>query len=170
MLVSPLWLALERVLITLWIGLMWALGFVVVPTLFAVLESRQAAGEVAARLFGRLSITGMVCGVALLALAVLVNPRRRYRGWPWRCAVILIVLVVTMIGEYLLTPQMAALKQATPGEFMAGSEPAQQFERLHGLASALFVLNCVLGLALVIWPSYCSVAARPGAQSGGRSG
>ena len=39
---------LERILITFWVGAIWVVGYVVAPTLFAMLE-RSVAGDVAGR-------------------------------------------------------------------------------------------------------------------------
>ena len=57
----------ERILLTVWIGGMWTVGYIVAPTLFAVIDDRALAGSIAGRLFTIMSIIGLFCSVALLA-------------------------------------------------------------------------------------------------------
>lgn len=59
-------LSLERILLTIWVGALWAIGFLVAPTLFAMLPDRVAAGTVAGRLFGYVDLIGLACGSILL--------------------------------------------------------------------------------------------------------
>ena len=41
----------ERVLLTLWVGGLWAIGYMVAPALFATLEDRALAGNLAGLMF-----------------------------------------------------------------------------------------------------------------------
>ena len=59
---------LERILLTLWVGGLWVIGFVVAPTLFATLPETSMAGTVAGSLFTSISRIGLLCGSALLLL------------------------------------------------------------------------------------------------------
>jgi Domain of unknown function (DUF4149) len=61
--------AVERVLLTLWVGSLWTTGLVIAPTLFRSYE-RAVAGEIAGRLFAAMSLLGMLCAVLLLVFAV----------------------------------------------------------------------------------------------------
>ncbi len=54
--------------IALWWGSLTTLGFFVVPMLFTHLETAQAAGRMAARLFGVQGYVSLGCGLVLLAL------------------------------------------------------------------------------------------------------
>jgi len=143
-------LALERVLITLWVGSIWVVGYVVAPTLFSMPESRQLAGDIAGRLFGYVNQIGLVCGGILLVLMWF----HLLSGWlrSWRLWVLVAMLGITAIGEYFILPKMTVLKLAAGGEFLPGSPLHQQFATLHGVSSALFVVNSVFGLLLVVWP------------------
>ena len=40
-----------QLLATVWCGSLWTIGYIVAPTLFAMLEDRQLAGSIAGRLF-----------------------------------------------------------------------------------------------------------------------
>ena len=130
----------DRILLTLWVGGMWIVGYVVAPVLFGMLE-RQLAGEVAGRLFSIMSYIGLVCG-ALLLLSVLVKHGLRH----WRVLVLLGMLLVIVIGQFVLQPMMVELKAAG-----LEGEIKEQFGRLHGISSGLFLLNSLAGLALVVF-------------------
>jgi len=42
---------LYSIVITLWVGALWAIGYLAAPTLFHVLDDRALAGKVAGQLF-----------------------------------------------------------------------------------------------------------------------
>ncbi len=146
----------ERVLLTLWVGGLWATGLVVAPVLFRSYE-RMVAGEIAGRLFAAVSLLGILCGALLLALAV---ARARQRVWrDWRAGVLLLMLALTVIGEFGLAARMRELKELMAMQ-PAGTAMLAEFGRLHGFASLLFLANSALGLALVIF------GIRPRVQAG----
>lgn len=134
----------ERVLLTAWVGGLWVTGYLVVPTLFATLDSRMMAGDLAGRIFTLMAWVGLACGT-LLVLSVLAQAAGRW--WrSWRLWVLLGMLLIVAIGLFVLQPQMQALKAQG---IVAGSAQAAAFGRLHGVSSVLFMLNSVLGLVLV---------------------
>jgi len=53
--------ALQAMAITLWIGGMWAIGFIVAPVLFARLGDRMLAGALAGKLFTLIGWIGIGC-------------------------------------------------------------------------------------------------------------
>ena len=130
--------AIERILLTLWIGSLWVVGLVVAPLLFAELDDRAVAGTVAGSLFAVTSYIGLGCGGMLLAL----------NGWSYRApnrrAVLLLAMLVLIgVGQFLLAPLIADLR-------LQGLTDSARFGRLHGLAGLVFLVNCVLGLVLVV--------------------
>lgn len=135
----------ERALLTLWVGGMWAIGYIVAPILFTVLDDRQLAGMIAGHTFTAMSYVGLACGSLLLIGGAYS------RGWKcWRHGVLLMMLVVVCIGQFFLQPIMAELKAAGLAE---GSPAAATFGKLHGVASILFLINSLAGLVLVILPA-----------------
>ncbi len=136
-------LAGERILLTLWVGGLWSVGYIVAPTLFANLDDRALAGTLAGSLFGIMAWIGLVCGVLLLFSNQLCNPRQRYN---WRALVLLAMLVLTLVGQFVLAPMIAGLREA-------GASGTPEFARMHGLAAGLYLLSSVLGLALVAAPA-----------------
>jgi hypothetical protein len=148
--------AAERVLLTLWVGGLWVTGLVVVPVLFRNYE-RMVAGDIAGHLFAAMSWLGMLCGALLLAFSVV---RARQRVWrDWRAGVLVVMLALTVIGEFGLAARMRELKELMTLPPVA---PAvlSEFGRLHGIASLLFLVNSALGLVLVTF------GVRPRVQAG----
>mgnify|MGYP005753537443 CR=1 FL=1 len=134
---------LDRILLALWIGALWTVGFVVAPVLFAELD-RSTAGTIAGILFTYLNHAGLVIGAFLLL-------RNRLRPGAATAPALLLVLMLGLIlvNEFGLAPQIAALREAG---FAAGSAEATRFGRLHGAASVIYLVNALFGLALlVIW-------------------
>ena len=130
----------ERILLTLWIGGLWAIGYIAAPTLFANLNDRQLAGALAGQMFHIISYIGLVCGVLLLASVL------KRAGLQWRAWVLIILLVLVATGEFVLQPMMESLKLQG---LIEGSEAKKQFGMLHGIASIIYLMESLLGLALV---------------------
>ena len=71
----------ERILLTVWVGGMWTVGYVVAPTLFAMLDDRSLAGSIAGRLFTVMSYVGLVSGGLLLLSVVMDYGKSLFRQW-----------------------------------------------------------------------------------------
>lgn len=129
---------------TLWVGGMWFAGYVVAPVLFQLLD-KKTAGAVAGQVFSITSYIGLVCGGVLL-LSLLLSPHasrlKNYRIW----ALILMLLII-VIGQFLLSPMMTELKLVG---LDGNPDVAASFAKLHGVSSSLFLVNSLLGLALVV--------------------
>ena len=127
----------ERILLTLWAGSLWVVGFVVAPLLFAELDDRSLAGSTAGTLFTLTSYIGLACGALLLVL----NGAAR-RCINWRALVITGMLLLIVIGQFVITPMVADLRVQLLTD-------TPRFGLLHGVASVLFLLTSILGLVLV---------------------
>jgi len=132
----------ERVLLTLWVGGLWTIGYLVAPALFATLEDRALAGTLAGLMFEIIAWMGMACALVLMIINQLRYPRRRLN---WRMVVLLTMLLLVMLGQFLFTPMMAELRAA-------GQSDGDAFARLHGIAALVYLVNSVLGLVLVMAP------------------
>lgn len=147
--------AAERVLLTLWVGGLWVTGLIVAPILFGNYE-RLLAGEIAGRLFTAMSWLGLLCGASLLVISVVRSGRCAWRDW--RAVVLLVMLIITVAGEFGFAARMRELKDLMVLEQAAAMRV--EFGRLHGFASLLYLVNSVLGLVLVIF------GIRPNFQAG----
>ena len=131
----------EKILLTIWIGALWTIGFLVTPILFGNLDDRQLAGMLAGKMFTAVSFIGLFCGLVLSVseLSRSESFKTNKRFW-----LLIIMLLLVIIGEFLIQPQMAELKQA-------GLSVGAEFNRLHGIATALYMLNCLFALILLIY-------------------
>lgn len=130
----------DRILLTLWVGALWAIGYIAAPILFTVLDDRQLAGKLAGEMFHIVSYIGLVSGIFLLVSVL------KRMGLQWRAWVLIVMLVLVATGEFVLQPMMESLKLQG---LIEGSEAKKQFGMLHGIASTLYMLESLLGLALV---------------------
>jgi hypothetical protein len=133
----------ERIILTLWVGGLWAIGFLAVPVLFHSLDDRALAGQLAASMFTLINGIGLACGALLLLSAAMGEGHAWYRSW--RVGVIAIMMVGMAVILFVIQPQMAALKV----QVAAGGALGPQFGRLHGISSVISLLVSALGLLLV---------------------
>jgi hypothetical protein len=129
--------ALERILLTFWVGSLWVVGFVVAPVLFTELDNRALAGSTAGTLFTITSYIGLASGGVLLLLNAVVRQRIN-----WRALVLLGMLCLIVIGQFVITPMVADLR-------VQGLTDSPQFGQLHAVVSVVFLLTSFLGLVLV---------------------
>ena len=132
----------ERILLTLWVGGLWAIGYIAAPTLFAMLDDRKLAGALAGQMFHIISYIGLICGT-LLFISLLKRV-----GLNWRIWVIAIMVALVACGEFFLQPMMESLKSQ---DLVEGSAVKKQFGMLHGVASVVYLIESLLGLSLVVF-------------------
>ena len=126
----------ESVLTCLAAGSLWTIGFVVAPTLFAVLPERSLAGAIAGKLFSAGAIVCSVCCVLLLIL----RATRGARLTDGAGALVISMLALVVMGEWVVNPFVRAARAA-------GSE---SFAMWHGLSSVLWLAASIAALALVV--------------------
>mgnify|MGYP003552076572 CR=1 FL=1 len=123
--------SLYALAVTLWVGGLWAIGFMAAPALFASLKDRVLAGEVAGNLFGLIAWVGIACAAYSIAYLSLRRGKAVLRPGAFR-------------------PVLAQLKaQAWPNSVME-SAVRSRFAAWHGVAGGLSVLQRLLGAVLVL--------------------
>ncbi len=139
---------LERVVQTLWVGGLWAIGYLAVPTLFAVLDDRRLAGALAGQLFSSLNLVGMASAALLIGFGLAIAGR----GWlkMRRAWALIAMLLIVLVSSLVLQPMMQELKALG---LVEGSEAAAQFGQLHGVSSILYLLLSLLGLYVAVTSS-----------------
>lgn len=130
----------ERILLTLWVGGLWAIGYIAAPTLFSILDDKALAGSLAGQMFHIISYIGLVCGT-LLVISVFQKSRLQWQFW-----ILLLMLVLVASSEFILQPMMADLKAQG---LLEGSPTKKQFGILHGVASTIYLFVSLCGLSLV---------------------
>jgi hypothetical protein len=140
--------ALHSIAVTLWAGSLWVIGFVVAPLLFARLPDRALAGMLAGKLFTLVAYIGIGCALYLLLFRLARFGAGVLRqGFFW---VVLAMLLLVLVGEFGVQPILENLKaQALPRQAME-SVFRDRFSTWHGVASGLYVIEGILGLALVV--------------------
>jgi hypothetical protein len=133
-----------------WVGSLFAVGFLVVPTIFTALQDRQVAGMIAGTIFQVEAYFSVAVCLSLLVIANLLVKRRveHYRRIRWITLVLLLCSLLTCLG---LIPYMDALRQEALllGIPVMASPSASLFGRLHGISSGLFLVQSLLGLWMV---------------------
>lgn len=136
----------------LWVGSFITIGFLVVPVLFSNLGDRQVAGMIAANLFKTTAYIGVASSVFLMVMAnyLVRQGDNHYRIVRW---ILLGMLSCTVGAAFIIIPWMDSLRDQAlySGLSVRESTYATLFARLHGLSSATFMIQSVLGLALVWW-------------------
>lgn len=132
----------ERILLTLWVGGLWSIGYMAIPTLFNVLDDHILAGSLASEMFHAISYIGLVCGILLLVSTI------SRAGRVWQFWVIVVMLLLVAISEFVLQPMMHELKLIG---LIEGSEQLTTFRRYHGLSQVLYLVNSLMGLALIVF-------------------
>ena len=134
----------------LWVGSFIAIGFLVVPVLFSSLGDRQVAGMIAANLFKTTAYIGVALSAFLMVMANHLVRRGgdRYRIVRW---ILLGMLACTVAAAFIIIPWMDSLRDQALylGLSVRESTNATLFSRLHGVSSAIFMIQAALGLALV---------------------
>ena len=135
--------------ITLWVGGMWAVGYLAAPVLFANLGDRQLAGMVAGKLFALIGWIGLGCAAYLFVFLL-----SRRGGRIFKSAIFWLVLVMALMAtasQFGIQPLMAQLKaDALPREVME-SVFRDRFATWHGISSILYLVQSLLGVWLVVW-------------------
>jgi hypothetical protein len=140
--------ALALLLPALWVGSMWAIGYLAVPVLFHELPDRQLAGLIAGKMFTLVAYLGMGSAVYLLIYRLFLSGHTAWRRNEFRLA--LLMLITVLIGQFVIQPILADLKlQALPLDVM-NSAFAAQFKTWHAVSGTIFLVQSLLGIALVL--------------------
>jgi hypothetical protein len=133
-----------------WVGSLFTVGYLVVPTIFTTLQDRQVAGMIAAAIFQVEAYLSVAVCLGLLTFANLLIKRKvdHYRNIRW---IILVLLLCSLLTCFGLIPYMDALRQEALllGVPVMASPSASLFGRLHGISSGLFLIQSLLGLWMV---------------------
>ena len=144
------WDGLAGTMLVLWIGGIWAIGYVAAPVLFANLGDKQLAGMLAGKLFEVMAWIGIAAAGYLLIYRTARDGAAALKTlFFWTVAV---MLALVLIGLFGIQPIMQGLKdQALPLAVMQ-SVFADRFRHWHGVSSILYLVQSALGL-LLVWRS-----------------
>ncbi|MDR1349356.1 MAG: DUF4149 domain-containing protein [Zoogloeaceae bacterium] len=140
--------ALFHLVLTAWAGMLWSIGYLVVPVLFYTQE-RMRAGEIAGHLFTVSGWTGLALGgyllAALLSRQGLAGSLRTLAFW-----LTALMLILTAVSLFGIQPFMQHLKESALPLDVTRSALRERFAAWHGVASSLYLLQSLLALALTL--------------------
>jgi hypothetical protein len=138
---------LNLIVMTLWVGALWMTGLSAY-LLFDALQDKQLAGSLAGKLFTAVSYIGMVSGFYLLIQRLLdYGTGALKQSFFWA---VFAMLLLVLAGHFGIQPILAQLKaDAMPSDVMH-SIFAERFGKWHGIASVAYLVECLLGLVLVL--------------------
>lgn len=130
----------QRLLPGLWAGLLIGVAALAAPSAFAALP-RADAGRFVARLFEQEAWTSLAFGAVLLAASFVHVERDTTRKIAGQRALLVVTLVATLLGYFVVQPLMPAARQAA-GPF--------SFAQLHLFSTAMYALKA-LAVSWLAW-------------------
>src|ERR1041384_4812809 len=134
--------------LVVWVGGIVFFAFVVAPSLFTILPTRQLAGSVVTRCLGALHWIGIGCGVVFLICSMIDAPARMLS---LRNGAIVGMLALTLVSQVAVGGRMQRLR-ADMGEIdtiPATDARRVEFNALHQWSTRLEVAVLLLGLVTI---------------------
>ena len=136
------------VVITFWVGALWAIGLVAYVLFKSLPDNHQLAGNLAGQLFTIVRYIGMVSAFYLLIQRLLdygTSALKQTYFWA-----LLVMLLLVLAEHFGIQPILAQLKtEALPSDVMH-SIFAERFGKWHGVASVAYLVECLFGFVLVL--------------------
>jgi hypothetical protein len=115
--------------------------------LFYNLSDRMLAGMLAGKMFTGIAWIGIACGIWLLLFRfVRFGASAMKQSYFW---IVLLMLLLTLAGHFGIQPIMAQLKEAALPKDVMQSLFRDRFATWHGVSSVVYLIQSLLGLALV---------------------
>lgn len=145
---------LEALLLTVWVGAMLFFSFAVAPTVFAVLPTRELAGQVVNSLIAKVEWIGLVCGPLLLLSQLFVWPKRESEAKARVLRVILLGLMTLLVlgSRFWVSAKLHALRAQLNGPIddLAVTDPLRvDFNALHGISVSLMGATLLAGIVVI---------------------
>jgi hypothetical protein len=134
----------ERLLLTLWVGSLLAIGYIAVPLAFANLGDVTLAGNYAGHLFSVVNILGLGCGTILLISKIIIYSKQVRHLW--RFWVVFLMVLLTLVFNFYLQPEIAIAKNVM---HLGDNSVVEKFDLLHMISKNLYIVLSLLGLSLV---------------------
>lgn len=137
---------LYAVAIMLWVGALWAIGFISAPVLFLHTGNVVLAGTLAGYQFAIVAWLGIGCAIYTLLFLFFREGLQAFKQAALWLIVLMLLLVIA--GHFGVTPIVERLRMETARDLVQGVT-SSRFQTWHGIASILWVLESILGVALV---------------------
>jgi len=137
--------------LVVWIGGIIFFAFGLAPTVFKVLPTRHLAGAVVTRALGILHWMGIVSGIVFATTSMAYTHATRGVAEPFapRHLLIYVMLILTVVSQFVVSPQMIALRtQMVVIDDVPPTDARRiEFNRLHVWSTRLETAVLLLGLA-----------------------
>ncbi len=134
--------------LTLWVGALWAIGYIAAPVLFSSLDDRVLAGMLAGKLFSVVGWLGLGCGAWLLLVTLArQGAAAMKRLFFWLLVLMLLLAAAQLFG---LQPLIAQLRSQSVPRELAEAATRSRFATWHGVASVLYLVQSVIGALAVL--------------------
>jgi hypothetical protein len=138
---------LFSIAVTLWVGALWAVGYISAPVLFRQLPDQLFAGSVAGKQFTIVAWLGIGCAVYILGYLFSREGMKALKSTSFWLVVLMLLL--TLAGYFGIQPILTQLRaEAFPRQIME-SVVRDRFYAWHGISNVLYLIESVLGIALV---------------------
>ena len=139
--------------LVVWIGGLIFFSFVLAPTVFAVLPTRQLAGSVVSRSLGIMHWMAITCGV-VFAITSMIDSRivsGVAEPFAARNLIVYAMIILTLVGMFGIASRMLALReQMNPIDAVPQDDARRvEFNRLHHWSTRIEGSVLVLGLSLL---------------------
>ena len=138
---------ISLLVVTLWVGALWMTG-IAAYTLFQHLADKQLAGSLAGHLFNVVSVIGLASAIWLMIARLLSHGTGALKqSFFW---IVFFMLLLVLAGHFGIQPLLAQLKASALPQDVMQSVFANRFKTWHGVASVAYLIECVLGMFLVL--------------------
>jgi phosphoglycerol transferase MdoB-like AlkP superfamily enzyme len=149
----------ERLLLTLWVGSLWAIGYLAVPMAFINLNDVPLAADYAGQLFFAVNVLGIGCGVVLIISKLIQSKAKAMKSW--RFFVLMLMFILSIVFITYLLPETNQIRQSA---WRTDQVLINQFDWLHSLSENAYLMLSLLGLALILSTDKSSAGNSNGAQ------
>jgi uncharacterized membrane protein len=137
--------------LVVWLGGLIFFAFVVAPTAFAVLPTRQLAGQIVSRSLQWLHWFGVVSGVVFLITSMVCAHAVDGSAQPFaaRHVLVMLMIVLTLVSQLAISGKMLALRNEMQViDNIPQDDPRRvEFNRLHQWSTRLESTVLLFGLA-----------------------
>jgi Domain of unknown function (DUF4149) len=145
---------IEALLLTVWLGAMIFFSFAIAPTVFAVLPTRELAGQVVSSLIGKLELIGLICGPLLLLLQLFAWPKREAEAKMRVVRAILLIVMTLLVAasRFWVSAKLHALRAQIGGpidDIPVTDALRVEFNALHGVSVSLMGATMLAGIVVI---------------------
>ena len=149
-----IWKTLIWLALIVWMGGIIFFAFVLAPTVFGVLPTRELAGNVVTRALTSLHWMGIISGVIFLLSSIVFSHKKFAQARPFSLINLLVVLMLalTLISQFAISPRMHSLRteMGTIDNVSVTDSRRIEFNHLHDWSTRAEGGVLFLGLVVVV--------------------